>query len=274
MERPELRIVPQEAWEHVKARQHENAKRAAPQSSRRGREPKYLFSGLLKCGTCGGNYIIYNSNYYGCSFHTNRGPAICANGKVVRRARLEQRLLRAIQEELFTPEAVAYLTQRVQEELKRLSRQRQDQQPGRQTLEWELAQALREREAIKDAIRRGLISAITKEMLEEVETRLQSLQAQIQAPPPSGPLVTSALSQAIQTPSSKSSTRSCGATWAAPEPFSETSWGRSSSDRLLRALWPNSVETWKASSVWKRPSPDLLVILVAGAGFEPATFGL
>ncbi len=54
-------------------------------------------------------------------------------------------------------------------------------------------------EAIKNAIRQGLISTITKEMLEEVEARIQSLEAQIQAPPPSGALVASALPQAIQT---------------------------------------------------------------------------
>ena len=199
VERPELRIVPQETWEYVKTRQRENAKHAASQSSRRGRGPKYLFSGLLKCGTCGGNYIVYNSNYYGCSFHTNRGPAICANGKVVRRGQIEQRLLRAIQQELFTPEAVDYLTQRVQEELKRLSRRKQDLQTGRHTLEQELAQAVREREAIKDAIRQGLIGAITREMLEEIEARIQSLQGQLQAPRPSDVLVSSALPQAVQT---------------------------------------------------------------------------
>lgn len=147
LDQPELRILPQDVWERVKARQRENADRAVSRASHAGRGPKYLFSGLLKCGTCGGNYIIYNSKYYGCSFHTNRGPAICANGKVVQRARIEQRLLRVIQLELFTPEAVGYLTQRVQEELKRLSRETQHQCPSRHNLEQQLEQALREREA-------------------------------------------------------------------------------------------------------------------------------
>jgi hypothetical protein len=102
-ERPEFRIVPQGLWDRVKVRQRENAKRAASRGSHSGRGPKYLFSGLLKCATCGGNYIIYNSKYYGCSFHTNRGSAICANGKVVQRARIEDRLLGAIQREGLHP---------------------------------------------------------------------------------------------------------------------------------------------------------------------------
>ncbi|HLW58950.1 MAG TPA: hypothetical protein VKV57_03395 [bacterium] len=142
--------------------------------------------------------IIYNSNYYGCSFHTNRGPAICANGKVVLRARIEQRLLRAIQEELFTPEAVDYLTRRVQEELKRLSRQKHDQHASRHTVEQELSQALQERVAIKDAIRRGLISAITREMLVEVEARIQHLERRLQVPPPIDALVGMILPEMIQ----------------------------------------------------------------------------
>ncbi len=40
----------------------------------RGRQPKYLFSGLLKCGVCGANYAIADSYRYGCSANVNKGP--------------------------------------------------------------------------------------------------------------------------------------------------------------------------------------------------------
>lgn len=196
-EQPELRIVPQELWDRVKARQGENARRLAARPSSRGRGPKYLLSGLLKCGLCGGNYIIYNSTYYGCSFHTNRGPDICSNGKVVRRAHIEERLLHVIKEELFTPEALAYLTDRVQEEIKRLTEKIQDRS-DRHTLEQELAEALREREYVKDAIRRGLIGDITQEMLEEVEARVRGLQGRLAARQPLEAVGASALPEVIQ----------------------------------------------------------------------------
>ena len=174
VEHPELRIIPHDLWERAKARQAESARGGTPQSNHHGRGPKYLFSGLLKCGVCGARYTVYNSTYYGCSFHTNRGNTICANGKVVRRDRIEGHLLQVIQQELFTPEAIAYLTQKVEEAVKALSQSRRTDRHG---LEQELTQALRERDHIKAAIRRGLVGDITRELLEEVETKVRDLHA-------------------------------------------------------------------------------------------------
>jgi hypothetical protein len=96
------------------------------------------------------------------------------------------------------PQAVAYLTQCVQEELKRICREKRDQQDSRHALEQKLSQALREREAIKDAIRRGLIGAITREMLEEVEARIQTLGHQVPAPRPTDAPVDIVLPQMIR----------------------------------------------------------------------------
>ena len=63
---PELRIVSQDLWDAVKERQEKTrrtvtADRARGIRSERARRPVYLFSGLLKCGQCGGSY---NRNYY------------------------------------------------------------------------------------------------------------------------------------------------------------------------------------------------------------------
>lgn len=180
IEHPELRIVPQELWERVKARQAEEV-RTAEGRPKRQRHGRYLFSGLLRCGACGANYVVYNSTYYACSAHTNRGSAICPNSKVVRRTRLEERLLAAIHEEVFTPEAIAYLCERTEEAIRRLTRQRAES-ANKRDLELQIAQALREREYIKEAIRRGLFGDITREMLEEVETRIRRLRAQLETP--------------------------------------------------------------------------------------------
>ena len=156
-------------------------------------------AGFARCGVCGARYTVYNSTYYGCSFHINRGNTICANGKVVHRDRLEKRLLEAIQQEVFTPNTIAYLTERVKEQLKRLLRQQQTK-ADRHSLEQALAQALKEREYIKDAIRRGLVGEITREMLDEVETRIRDLQARLKRlVPPIDVVAGIALPQAIQT---------------------------------------------------------------------------
>ena len=195
-EQPELRIVPQELWDGVKARQAEDAKKAEGQSRRR-RHGKYLFSDLLRCGVCGANYIVYNTAYYACSAHTSRGNSICANGKVVRRTRLEEQLLTAIQEDLFTPEAIAYLCERVQRALDQLIRQ-SIESADKKGFERQLARALKEQEHIQEAIRQGLIGEITREMLEDVEGRIRELRARLEATSSPGEIVISNLREAIE----------------------------------------------------------------------------
>ncbi len=59
---PDLRIVDDELWNQVKARQVEMRRVASngdPKRFNQARRPKYLFSGLTKCAECGGGYVIY-----------------------------------------------------------------------------------------------------------------------------------------------------------------------------------------------------------------------
>jgi hypothetical protein len=61
---PELRIVPQDLWEAVKARQADPDRRtsadqaasATPAPFWSKQRPRYLFSGLMRCGVCGGGF--------------------------------------------------------------------------------------------------------------------------------------------------------------------------------------------------------------------------
>lgn len=174
VEVPELRIVPNELWDKVKARQAEVEKRS--KGARGGPRPKYLFSTLLRCGVCGAHYMVRDRKYYACSFNRNRGPHVCPNGEVVRREALEERLLTVIEEEVFSPEALAYLTKRVNEALTRLSAQGVSE---RRALEAELQNAREELENIKTAIRRGVVTDTTREMLEEAERKVQTIRANV-----------------------------------------------------------------------------------------------
>ena len=58
---PELRIVPQELWEAVKTRQDEMLRKTRPDAKRKDfwelQRPRYLLSGLMKCGCCGASYV-------------------------------------------------------------------------------------------------------------------------------------------------------------------------------------------------------------------------
>ena len=82
----------------VRSQLHKNA--------RTGAAPKYLFSGLLKCGLCGANYIIADRHRYGCSAHINKGPTVCNNSIKVPRKLIEERLLNGIKNDLFSEEGI------------------------------------------------------------------------------------------------------------------------------------------------------------------------
>ncbi len=176
---PKLQIIPQNLWERVQTRRR--GRRLVVRGNLRGRRPKHLFSGLLVCGECGSHYTIKSGDYYGCAAHTNRGPGICANGKQVRRDRLEEGVLGLIFDEVFSPDTVVYLTRKVNEAIERLSASPDESHRRQQT---DLAQARAELENVKDAIRRGIVTPTTKGMLEECERRTAELETAARAEPP------------------------------------------------------------------------------------------
>jgi len=176
---PELRIVSDDLWNAVKARQEEATK--ASHGRPGGPRPKHLFSGLLRCGRCGARYVMLNGTAYGCSFNADRGPRVCDNSRRVRRDRLETALLAAIEEQIFTPANVAYLQRQVDAALRRI---RSQEAPGRKALERQLRQAEEERERVKEALRTGkggVALPILVEMLAEAEAKVRSLRGQLSA---------------------------------------------------------------------------------------------
>ncbi len=169
---PELRIVPQELWSAVQARQAEIRKKSGalrealnnPQS--RSHSGKYLFSGLLKCGCCGANFTVYSTCSYACATNINRGSFACTNGLRVPRRIVEERLLEAIQGELFSAEAVDLF---VKETTDLLKRQQADNVPHTDASRRGLNQAEREIANIMAAIKAGIITPSTKVELERAE---------------------------------------------------------------------------------------------------------
>jgi site-specific DNA recombinase len=108
---PELRIVSDQLWESVKARQARQSRErgeavnAGLRKSGAGAGPKYLFSGLLKCGICGANFCVTGaSQSYTCASFTHGGRHACGNGFRVVRAVVEGKLLRAISDDLMSKE--------------------------------------------------------------------------------------------------------------------------------------------------------------------------
>ena len=104
---------------------------------------KYLLTGLVSCGACGGSLTIRTRTHgtgrlalYGCLTHHTKGPRICSNRMLVRQRDAEQAILETIEHDLLRsdvldaalgrvldqldPEATAHETSRLETELVRL----------------------------------------------------------------------------------------------------------------------------------------------------------
>ncbi|WP_435166971.1 hypothetical protein [Falsirhodobacter sp. 1013] len=88
-----LRIIGDDLWHRVKARQDDvremmnfAASDDTPLRRDLARRPKFLLSGLIKCGG-GATYTLINKTLYGCSGSRNKGLAICTNRATYRTRR-------------------------------------------------------------------------------------------------------------------------------------------------------------------------------------------
>jgi site-specific DNA recombinase len=79
---------------------------------------QYLFSGVLKCGACGASFIIVSGSgsggkrsRYGCPQHWSRKA--CSNGYTVHHAAVEKTLLSELQSAVLSPEVQEYLVDKV-----------------------------------------------------------------------------------------------------------------------------------------------------------------
>ena len=117
---PELRIVDDDLWLSAKARQAAT-RQAAQTGLVRARRPIYLFSGLTKCGICGGGFNLSSRDDLRCFNNTARGT--CTNTRAIKRQEVEARVLRAMQEKFFEPGAFAEFCDAFTEEMNRLRRE-------------------------------------------------------------------------------------------------------------------------------------------------------
>lgn len=107
-EDPRLRIVADELWRRVKARQ--SRRRIEPQgkkASPAGKPATTLLSGLLLCENCGSRFIAGDQRAYQCATRTYGGLSACSNEVRVKRERAEQAIVQFIAKELLSTEAIA-----------------------------------------------------------------------------------------------------------------------------------------------------------------------
>ena len=89
-----LRIVPDDLWQRVKARQELQARDLGVRVKgglRRVQQPmKYLLSGSLRCDACRSSFALSNATRYQCSSHHEGGNDACSVSLSVPRDRIER----------------------------------------------------------------------------------------------------------------------------------------------------------------------------------------
>ena len=174
---PHLRIVPDDLWFKVKARQKVVASIARKNFAKaKSHYSPNLFTGLIQCGVCGGNIVVVQGGKkkkYGCSTYWNKGELACNNSLKIPKEILWKEIYRNLKIDLTSKDKVYILNKvnnMIQEEYKKRNQNTQ--------IEWikkELAKTEKELKNIIEAIKAGIITETTKEMLIQTENRKKML---------------------------------------------------------------------------------------------------
>jgi hypothetical protein len=145
----------------------------------------YIFSGLLKCGLCGGNIVITDSKTphakYGC--HRHRAQGICSNRLSINRSTFESQLLAYLGENLKTP---ALKTRIVNEFSKQLKAAIAERAKAAKLLRDDSGEIERKRVELRRQITNAIDTAVAFGPTPELTARHEKLKQELAAlqPPP------------------------------------------------------------------------------------------
>lgn len=176
---PELRIVDQDLWDRVKARQ---GTLTASSDGRDGatagywdrRRPRYLFSGLVNCGACGGGMVNVNATRVGCASARNKGT--CENTRTIRRDDMEAAILDGLRGHLMEPELFAVFCD---EYTRHMNGLRMAQSAARERNAARLQKIERELNKLVDAICDGVPAARVKDRMWALENEKADLESRL-----------------------------------------------------------------------------------------------
>jgi site-specific DNA recombinase len=279
---PDLRIVDDGLWNDVKTRQrrirHALTHDDVGIRSERARRPAYLLSNLLKCGECGGGFSKISRHHYGCSNARNRGT--CRNLLTIRLDVLEESVLSGLKTHLMQPELVKEFAAEYHRELNRLNAGRDADRLRRNE---ELGRVERQIRAVIEAIKDGLRTPGMRDELFALEARKAALVAAIKHAPLPAPRLHPKLADLY-----RQRVERLHEELNRPELRHEAAAALRALIDEVRLVPENAwleIELFGAlagilalASGGKKPAAadrdGLQATLVAGAGFEPATFRL
>ena len=289
---PELRIVSDEIWNAAKRRQEATRRvLASSPSIVKARRPQYLFSGLTRCGVCGSGFVLKSRNRLSCFGATDQG--VCSNHLTIRRDEVEARVLHALQEKLLRRDLFEEFCKEFTQEMNRL---RMAARAGVTAMEHELARVEVEIKKLIQSIKDGVPGTVLRDEAIRLEAQRTDLRARLERAVEPPPLLhpnmadlyrekVTQLARALQHEESRA--EAADALRGLIDAIVLTPQG----DTLGIELQGNLAAMLKAAEAQKAGAPlpllgnwneqrspnddDLVqIMLVAGAGFEPATFGL
>jgi hypothetical protein len=182
---PALRIVDDDLWQAVKARQgllraSERVANARATRFWERRRSRHLLSGLVRCQECGSRYAAVGRDYLACS--AARGSGTCSNRQSIRRAALEALILDGLRQRLMAPELVEEFVRAFQQEI---NLQRREDQAVRDAKRRELAEVRHKLDGLIEAIADGLRAPGLQQRLDELEARRSEIEQRLAAAPAS-----------------------------------------------------------------------------------------
>ena len=188
---PDLRIIDQDLWDAVKARQQALDARAGRRGANKDvdsatdasrapfwarQRPRYLFSGLMRCGVCGGGFSKVSTQHFGCSTARNKGPTACSNLRTIRRDVLEATVLDGLRERLMDPDLFKVFAAAFTTEWNRLQGEAAAGQTARAD---DLQRVKQQLERLVDAIVNGTPASAVKDRMAALENRRLALEAEL-----------------------------------------------------------------------------------------------
>ena len=180
---PELAIVPVELWDRVQRRLLAIRNGAASTAIRDVRpwehRRQHLLTGLAVCAGCGTSLSNAGRDYLACTT-AKLSPASCTNRGSARRSVLEDTVLDALRDRLMQDDMVAAFIAAFREAARTDGQERTGEQ---RRIEAELKQVRRDLDGLDATARQGRLTDRLHRLMLELEDRAKTLEDTLAAPP-------------------------------------------------------------------------------------------